>query len=286
MLREDVLRGSQRSPAQVDPLMVPLRIPAAGTNGKVERFEEFTAMQIIKRAAEIAVQSRVDRATIEGFTKGIDKQVDDYFSRLGNKVPPASAPDDYKKLYDMVARIDPEGAKAGKYQIFIVQDRDVDAKAASNRIIVTTGMLELTKRNPDALLGVIAHEVGHCVTGHSYLPPPSENLGPNPTRQELLDNLAKMHLRATMENEADIFTGNRLRQLGVPTAPLKQFLVDVFGESNKNELAALRDMAQKFMSPREAATLIKMVAPYPDVDARQRRIDPGGKLVPTPENER
>ncbi|MDR3512291.1 MAG: M48 family metalloprotease [Caulobacteraceae bacterium] len=61
----------------------------------------------------------------------------------------------------VAAGLDPKAAK-----IFIVQDGDVNAfSAGGQNVFINTGLIIKT-RNPNELMGVIAHETGHIAGGH------------------------------------------------------------------------------------------------------------------------
>ena len=61
----------------------------------------------------------------------------------------------------VAAGLDPKATK-----IYIVQDSDVNAfSAGGQNVFVNTGLIIKT-RNPDELMGVIAHETGHIAGGH------------------------------------------------------------------------------------------------------------------------
>jgi predicted Zn-dependent protease len=59
------------------------------------------------------------------------------------------------------AGLDPKGVK-----IFIVQDNDINAfSAGGQNVFINTGLIIKTK-NPNQLVGVVAHETGHIAGGH------------------------------------------------------------------------------------------------------------------------
>jgi len=59
------------------------------------------------------------------------------------------------------AGLDPKGVK-----IFIVQDNDMNAfSAAGQNVFINTGLIVKTK-DPNQLIGVVAHETGHIAGGH------------------------------------------------------------------------------------------------------------------------
>jgi predicted Zn-dependent protease len=59
------------------------------------------------------------------------------------------------------AGLDPKGVR-----IFIVQDNDVNAfSAGGQNVFINTGLITKTK-NPNQLIGVVAHETGHIAGGH------------------------------------------------------------------------------------------------------------------------
>ena len=59
------------------------------------------------------------------------------------------------------AGLDPKGVK-----IFIVQDNDINAfSAGGQNVFINTGLIIKT-RNPNELMGVVAHETGHIAGGH------------------------------------------------------------------------------------------------------------------------
>jgi predicted Zn-dependent protease len=236
--------------------------------------------EVRARAIELSREATIRRLTDPDFAASRNRMSDKAIDTNFHIVPQNQREGDYKLLHQMVQRIDPKGYEDGKYRIAIEDNEEVNASAAGRNIIVNTGLLDKLKDNPDALLGVLAHEIGHCKLEHHLRPLPSEPTASS-TRAEVVDYLATQVIRNQAESQADSFAGQRLAELGVPTEPVREFLAYIEGDSVKRT-AEVKDVLSRHMPRRDAQRLLDLMQNYPDLRGREGLIAPGSPSVTEP----
>jgi hypothetical protein len=253
---------------------VEIAVPIVTKNQPVV-YHNISANEVYQRANEMTLKPRTRQVNEEGLVQRVDASTKAMVSSL-NVLPEAENQEAYKTVLSMIERLDPQGLKDGKYNVSIVKDDALNARGLSGEILVTTGLLENLKNKPDALLGVLAHEIAHTQLKHAYLSPNTgvEKVITNQSsREDVIDFIANRFVVRSAEIDADIAAGNRLRELGVSTEDLESFVHEHDPHDVTEGLVSEYD---KLMPRKEAELLATMLQGHPRAVERAKFIDPYG----------
>jgi predicted Zn-dependent protease len=257
--------------SSIDELTVPV-----SAKGQQTVYHEIKASEVYQRANEMILEARQSQVFDSELVKRVDKATQDMVKSL-EIVPESQSPKDYALLKGMIERLDPKGFEEGKYKITIAKNAEVNARGLSGEILVSTGMLDRLRDNPDALIGVLAHELAHTQLKHAYLSPNTQLekvITTASSREDVIDFIANRFVVRSAEIDADVKAGNRLRELGISTEPMEHFLAEADSHEMHHSLVEEYD---KLIPREEAELLATMLQGHPNAEERAKFIDPFSK---------
>ena len=146
-------------------------------------------------------------------------------------------------------------------------------------VVMTDGLVEAAAKagvGDDALLGVLAHEIGHVLHRHTTRMVVEQgvlNVGLGLALGDVssvvslgTSLLTGLAYRRSHETEADCFAIALMQQARLPTAPMGRLLLAISGEADK------ADTASKTGKP---AAMLELLSSHPDTRQRAQRLAAG-----------
>ncbi len=161
------------------------------------------------------------------------------------------------------------------------------------RVVMTDGLVQAAARQglgDEALVGVLAHEIGHVVHRHTTRMVVEQGVlqmglglalgdvsGILSTGSALLTGL---HYRRSHEREADCFALGLMRHAALPTAPMGTLLLAIARDEDEDDKKQEKDGARsappgKHGSPEEAHPIWSLLSSHPDTVERASALQQG-----------
>jgi hypothetical protein len=173
------------------------------------------------------------------------------------KVPVEEAPQDYAMLREMAGVLAP----GQEVEIMIIKDSTRLGLSLPNRVYLSEELLEKHRDDPEAIMGVMAHEIYHATHDHAYLLDKTINREDGNSDQ-VRELLVQHYISRMLEADADIGAGAMLRAAGISLDPMKRFLYQEFSEHFETQQAQL----EQYISPEQAKAWVEVLndhaAPY------------------------